>query len=197
MGAHAVLDGYYRESVANFSTSLERFHEFAVQTLLLKEAKSNRLFEGCWKAVSNQSERQLGAFLFLWASNFKSQPRMLSTEDAKFRNAVIHKGKIPSRAEAVDFGNLALKTVRTNMLELQSAFPDVVIEAVSRNLATIQKQADGVRTSTICESTIVSLSAGEAAHHEGDLESHLSALAKRRETASELQAHISGKGAGR
>src|SRR5450759_1525283 len=65
IGAHAILDGYYREAVSSFTSSLERFYEFAIRVFLEKSSKSDDLFQSCWSKVSSQSERQLGAFVFL------------------------------------------------------------------------------------------------------------------------------------
>ncbi len=36
LGAHAILDGYYREAVASFTSSLERFYEFFIKAALFE-----------------------------------------------------------------------------------------------------------------------------------------------------------------
>ena len=34
IGAHAIIDGYYREAVSSFAASLERFYEFSIKAFL-------------------------------------------------------------------------------------------------------------------------------------------------------------------
>ena len=99
LGARAILDGYYREAVSSFTASLERFHEFAVRCLLKRSKISSAKSEEAWKSVSNQSERQLGAFVFVWLTHFGEPPAILTNNDVTFRNAVVHKGRIPTRVE--------------------------------------------------------------------------------------------------
>ena len=97
IGAHAILDGYYRESVSSFTSSLERFYEFAIRVFLDNPSCPDTLVQDCWKLVSRQSERQLGAFIVLWAAAFRTTPDLLSNKDVEFRNEVIHKGTIPTK----------------------------------------------------------------------------------------------------
>ena len=61
IGAFALLDGYYREAVSSFTSSMERFHEFAIRCFLLHDSVPEAQVTAVWSEVSNQSERQLGA----------------------------------------------------------------------------------------------------------------------------------------
>lgn len=63
IGANAIIDGYYREAVSSFSASLERFYEFSVHVLMRHFGKNSQQFKSAWRPISNQSERQLGAFV--------------------------------------------------------------------------------------------------------------------------------------
>lgn len=133
IGAHAILDGYYREAVSSFTSSIERFYEFAIRVMLESTGVSDELYIKTWKEVSNQSERQLGAFIFLWTSYLKENPQLLSTKQASFRNAVIHKGKIPTKEEAIEYGNEVLNLLRPKMQVLQERFPSSVEKIVSHS----------------------------------------------------------------
>lgn len=104
IACNAINDGYYREAVSSFAASLERFYEYAIQVILKSGGTPPDLFKSCWKEVSNQSERQLGAFMFLWAASFSEKPGILDNNWIKFRNKVVHKGGIPSKDEAIEFG---------------------------------------------------------------------------------------------
>ena len=176
IGAHAILDGYYREAVSSFAASLERFYEFAIRVFLNNAGTPENVVTACWKTVSNQSERQLGAFVLIWASKFHAKPKLLEPNQVTFRNEVVHKGKIPSREEALYFGNSALDVLRQNMLQVRDQLPDSVGQVIIQHLRNCQANNSQHHSSTLCASTIVSLSAGDALHHEGDLEHQLGKL---------------------
>ena len=184
IGAHAILDGYYREAISSIASSLERFYEFAIRVFLEQSSKSDDLFQSCWRTVSSQSERQLGAFIFLWASNVGSAPKLLSDKQTAFRNNVIHKGKIPTKEEAIKYGNSVLEALRPKMLIIQNTFAEEVQKIVFYHLRDSRAGADEKKPiSTICSPTIVSLSVGELSHHQGSLEDHLVTLSDRRARA--------------
>jgi len=176
LGAHAILDGYYREAVSSFATSLERFYEFAARVFLQNSAVPSDVAASCWKEVSNQSERQLGAFVFLWASYFHSKPVLLNSNQIAIRNSVVHKGKIPSKDEALSFGNAVLDTLRPCMLQLHGALQDAVQQVVFQSLRTMRASNLEEPSSTMCINTIISLSAGGPSHHQGNLQHHLCEL---------------------
>ncbi len=177
IGAHAILDGYYREAVLSFTSSTERFYEFSIRVFLVKFSGSDKLFQNCWKKVSSQSERQLGAFIFLWATNFNEIPKLLSNRQINFRNDVIHKGKIPSRDEAIKYGNTILGVVRPEMIIMQEKMLNEINEVVFFHLRSSQAGTDqGKQVATMCIPTILSLSVGDKNHHQKTLDQHLASL---------------------
>ena len=93
-GLFALIDGYARESISAFAAAVERFHEFAIRVILRSRHIEPQQIESIWKLVSKQSERQLGAFFFLFLIDGGQSPPELP--DSAFRNDVIHKGAIPS-----------------------------------------------------------------------------------------------------
>jgi hypothetical protein len=188
IGAHAILDGYYRESVSSFAASLERFYEFSIRAFLSNASGSDSLFKICWKLVSSQSERQLGAFIFLWASSFNARPSLLGNAQVSFRNDVVHKGRIPTKEEAIAFGDSVLNVLRTNMLALCEQLPDSVQQVVLYHLRDAQTLGATSPSATMCASTIVSLNAREASHHQGDLSHHLGKLQEWRAVANSVKA---------
>lgn len=176
IGAYAIIDGYYRESVSSFVASLERFYEFSIRVLLAKSSGSDALFQTCWKQISRQSERQMGAFMFLWASYFNAPPALLNDNDISFRNDAIHKGKIPTREEAITFGNTVLNVLRQNMLMLVDKIPDSVKQVTFYHLRNARTPSVTSPPATMSISTIVSLSTGDPSHHQSNLEHHLDRL---------------------
>lgn len=98
-------DTYFRETVANLAASIERFHEYCVNLMLYIGKIEQEYVHSLWKRVSKQSERQYGAFLFLYLNLFKSPPPEMKKINKKlewssFRNNVIHSGYFPSKEEA-------------------------------------------------------------------------------------------------
>ncbi len=185
IGAHAILDGYYREAISSFTSSLERFYEFALRVFLEKASKSDELFQSCWTKVASQSERQVGAFVFLWASNFDESPELLSNTQVSFRNEVIHKGKIPTREEAIRYGNSVLGVLRPKMHEIREHFSEEVSKVTFYHLRDCCSDSDnGKNVATMGISTIVSLTRGDDSHHTKSLEEHLVRLAECRKITS-------------
>ena len=116
----ALVDAYFRESVGSFAAALERYFEFSIATLMLKNGLSTEDFAKTWKSVSRQSERQLGMYIGIYTVNFRHMPNILTDEQAKFRNNVIHKGHFPSPDEVVDFGEAVYKIISAGIRELRS-----------------------------------------------------------------------------
>jgi len=109
---NAVLDGYYRDAVATFSASLERFLEFYIYAICKKNSVGDSPYNSCWEPMKNLSERQYGAFLFTYLLENKSSPPNIEKEKVSeskrdfksFRNNVIHNGYIPNEIQAISFG---------------------------------------------------------------------------------------------
>ena len=128
-GINAIADGYYREAVSSITSSMERYFEFFIKTVLRASQIEFATIDKVWKNVSSQSERQLGAYLMLYTQTFGEEPLLLSSnKEVPFRNSVIHKGYIPTKAEATDFGNSALQIIETSLIKLKNKFPEVTNE---------------------------------------------------------------------
>jgi hypothetical protein len=119
VGMNSLGDGYTRESVSSFASSLERFYEFFIKFQITSSKISPELAEQAWKTVSNQSERQLGAFTYLYLLSLGKLPPELSSSDRGFRNKVIHKGYIPSVDEAMGFGKVVYEHIMAVVSDLE------------------------------------------------------------------------------
>ena len=117
VAVHAIIDGYYREAISSFAASLERYYEFFIK--FISAALPSDVFEEAWKKVSSQSERQLGAYIFTYISFYRSLPDILPHSLITLRNKVIHKGCIPSRVDAVEFGEAVAKIINDGCNLLQ------------------------------------------------------------------------------
>lgn len=139
MGMHAISRGFYREGIANFASSLERFQEFVIKTLCLKSKVEWEDMFNAWKNVAAQSERQLGAFIFLYLQEFKVQPIILKNDEVKLRNKVIHKGKIPTRKQSIEFGQKIMQMICPVIAELKYEYGEFYNDIEVRNMNSLKE----------------------------------------------------------
>jgi hypothetical protein len=122
VGVHALVDGYHREAVSSFAASLERFYEFFCRAALYQQGLDADLLNGAWKHVS-LSERQVGAYVAAYLTAVQEVPILLSTNQVRFRNSVIHRGHIPDAGEAIGYGKAVLDVARPAMGKLKAIAP--------------------------------------------------------------------------
>ena len=177
IGAYAIVDGYYREAVSSFTSSLERFYEFFVKAVLLNKGIDEQVFKKTWKLVASHSERQLGTFIFIYTTEFGTPPTLLSNRKVQFRNEVIHKGKIPTRQEALDYGQAVLDVIRPILKQVKEKYPEGVQKTVFQHLKGCRASEDNKRqVSTMAIRTILSLSITEPDYDDRSLEESLASL---------------------
>jgi uncharacterized protein (DUF2267 family) len=110
-GCLALLDGYPNEAASTIAASLERAYEFFIRVACRVLGIDDAVFADTWKHVAAQSERQLGAFLFLHAALTKS-PFDIKSKLQEFRNKVIHKGHLVRSAEVEHYGQAVFDLIR-------------------------------------------------------------------------------------
>lgn len=164
MAIKAIVDGYYRDAVSSFAGSLERLYEFFVRATCRKHGIDALTFAPAWKEMSNQSERQLGAFIGVHLMETGQPPKLLPQKQTSFRNAVIHKGKFPERDDALRFGQAVLECALPILRLLKSepyssTVQTLVMESIRDRSMSARKE--GMRTSTQCISTFLSLATAE------------------------------------
>lgn len=126
---NAIADGYYREAVSSFTSSMERYFEFFIKVILRASGKEFQTIQRIWKTIASQSERQLGAYIMLYNQTFDHEPKLLSqNNEVPFRNSVIHKGYIPSKEEAINFGDSTMEIIEKSLIKLNAKFPEAVKE---------------------------------------------------------------------
>jgi hypothetical protein len=131
--ANALLEGYTLEAATSLSSAYERFFEFAINVFCKKSNSPKLSFEKTFEQVSKQSERQLGAFLFLHliilGSNYQ-----LSKKIPTLRNKVIHQGYIPTPNEVLRFGELIYQEISSLTNLLNAHLSDEVQQVVTNTL---------------------------------------------------------------
>jgi hypothetical protein len=177
VGACALLDGYYREAVTSFTSSLERFYEFFIRAALVQNEVATADIETIWSHLGKQSERQLGAYIAVFTRECGTTPTLLSRKNVEFRNDVIHRGRIRSRSEAVVYGEAVLSAVRPALSVAKERLPKGVEQLVAQHLIVARKSVKSTSSvATSCMPTILSLSRGEATVADESLEAALTSL---------------------
>ena len=162
LAANAIVDGYYREAVASFASSVERFHEFYIRVVASKNGIVDAQFAEAWKRVSSQSERQLGAYVMVYTMETGQPPPRLTQSKVEFRNDVIHKGVIPSNEKAVEFGDAAIAVIYPVLHQLKTSYSEHVRRVVGQHIADVNRNIhSGVPRATMTIPTIVSLARSE------------------------------------
>ena len=122
-GVFSILDGYYREAITSFAASLERFFEFAIRAIALAHECPHMVESKCWAEIASQSERQLGAYIYLYSIHFKEKPQLLSKKMIELRNSAVHKGNIPPLDKAMSFGEEVLSIVSNGSEQILKYIP--------------------------------------------------------------------------
>lgn len=162
LAANAIIDGYYREAIASFASCLEDFYEFYVNVICIKHNINQNNYRDTWKETRNQSERQLGAYIFVYLLENNERPRLLNSKKVKFRNDVIHKGKIPSKEEAIEYGQEVLDLIVPVLSKLKEEESEHLTEAVSRHIKeTLDKVKGNPHISVMCHATAISIARGK------------------------------------
>jgi hypothetical protein len=154
----AAVDGYCREAVGTFAAALERFQEFALRVCCVKLGMAPGAVEEAWKDVRNASERQYGAFVFVYSATVGKMPATLTSSERAFRNDVVHKGAFCSEAEALAFGNRVRTLVVGAIAELRGPCAQeidaVLIQAMHAASASVP---GGASVNSMSIPTILSL----------------------------------------
>ena len=141
-GLCAINDKYYLEAVLSLTASLERFYEFAIKILSTGNGLSFDDFEKLYKQISNQSERQLGAFLFLYSYVYKQLPELLDNRYVKFRNQVVHKGYLPSEEEVIDYAKEIYKNIKYYYIQLRQNYKGPFLSKVKKTSVVLDSFGD-------------------------------------------------------
>ncbi|WP_347320009.1 hypothetical protein [Rossellomorea sp. RS05] len=144
LGALALIDGYAREAVSSFAASIERFYEFFINVIVHKEGIDPEEFKKTWKNVKNQSERQLGAFYFLYLTVYKEVPPIIKPKLVEFRNNVIHKGYIPTYEETYNYGLEIYNYIKKLLILLRVDYKEEIMMVDVRRRMAIQSQNTSV-----------------------------------------------------
>lgn len=149
-GLMAFLDGYRRESIASLAASQERFHEYCCRVLTLAAGIPPDAWTNAWSLVSHASERQFGAFAFLFLRAFGRVPVLKAKDDGwrTFRNKVIHKGVLPRPQEVVEYARYLYDYMTGIIADLRERHPEAIQNATTEHLWSKMVKAHCAQTRT-------------------------------------------------
>jgi hypothetical protein len=150
----AISDGYFKEAVSSISSSIERLFEYSTKIILEKQGIAAANINICWKNVSSQSERQLGAYIFTYLFEFKMPPPILTSDLVQFRNKVIHKGYFPSYSEVINYGEGILKLMKQILISLQENCSETILKHTEITTIEITRKASLLPGNNIVLSTL-------------------------------------------
>jgi hypothetical protein len=161
IGCLALLDGYHREAVIGFGTSLERFYEFCLKVLLARRDVDREAVGKLWDQLQKQSERQLGAFMATYVAETGKSYSMLTARDITLRNDVTHKGLIPTFKRASEYGATALSIIHRDLSELfprkDDDMPPDLLKAFAMMLGERRAELLGRHAATLSMLSMVKL----------------------------------------
>jgi hypothetical protein len=131
--ANALLEGYTIEAASTLSAAYERFLEYVIKVFCKKSDISKEALDKTFNQVAKQSERQLGAFLFLYLIIFRN-PYKHNQEITTFRNRIIHQGYIPTPEEVIKFGELIYQEIRSIIKILKADLSDEMNQVTMETL---------------------------------------------------------------
>ena len=134
LAVNAIVDNYYREAVASATAAMERYFEFFIKVANAIQGIDIHVFNTDWKHISNMSERQLGAYIFLYSIILKKEAQLLSNSQTAFRNSVIHKGEFPTREKTIEYVNAIYNLILDSLTQLIDLYQEQVKNTYEANL---------------------------------------------------------------
>ena len=179
MAIQAIVDGYYRDAIASFMSTLERLYEFFMEVSFRKRGLDPKNFAVAWKPMSKLSERQIGAFIATYLTETGEAPKLLQQKQTELRNDVIHKGKFPHLKETIRFGQEVVNCANPILDRLRSSeYLSFVQTITTERIVRRSKIAwdAGFKPATQSMNTFLSVSGGDG---QTDVETAVSHFAKR------------------
>lgn len=187
MGLNAIVDGYPREAVSSFTSSLERFNEFYWRVVMAHWQIPKSASEDAWKLVARLSERQLGAFITAALMLTKRPPPVLNqNREVQFRNDVIHNGYVPTDDEAIRFGDSVKIIINDSLEALRCSAQDALVTTYNSLLPELrdsESRSDDDHAGAVNLLTTIDVlhPATDQNGRSGDVRSQLPRIARERE----------------
>ena len=145
-------------------------------------------FKNSWKQVKNQSERQIGAFLFAYLILI-GEAYSINTKMSEFRNKVIHKGYTPTDKEVAEYANYVLFEINKICMILKDKnLWQYVVDTFLRNIDNAIKEADLVDNCTnIAQTSVINLTIGDKLFGKKSFDQAIAEMSLRRITMAKFK----------
>ena len=115
-----------------------------IRTLCIHMGMAYEAIDLTWKQVDRSSERQFGAFVFLYAAHTKTAPELWDNKLTEVRNKVVHKGHFASSAAATTYGEECYERIHAIARVIRDTCPVAWNDEHFRQIRErLVKQADG------------------------------------------------------
>ena len=118
---YSIVNGYYREAVGALAASYESFVRLFIEIVVSARKTDESSSQEAWKKIAKQSERQLGAYIYLHLIEFNSMPLLIPESKTALRNRVIHQGYFPDKDECLAYGRCILASIRNAKSKLHDS----------------------------------------------------------------------------
>lgn len=157
IGTDALMNGYKTEALVSFATSLERFYEWFVKVVCLKNSINYEIIIESWKPISKRTEQQIGAFQIMFLREFNQPSPKLNNNKTFFRNQVVHNGYIPSYDEVLEYGEYVLSFIQDILDKMGNDYKDYYHINFLNQIEILQEKYMDLQTSTVAIPTIIGL----------------------------------------
>jgi hypothetical protein len=151
-GMIALTEDFTREAVSDFVSARERFYQTYIRVVSIAKKIPEDLSASLWSKHLNRSERQFGAFAWLYLLENKSVYKDWDNIKIKFRNDVIHDGYFPTIEEARKFGKSTYEALWALVKNLWDLYPDALNEY--KRLLNSEKQVKVVKQNMLKDGKI-------------------------------------------
>lgn len=109
MGANALLEGHYFESVGCFIASVERFREWKIKFIWYLNGIDEKKSDDLWKKhFKNFSERQLGAFSAIFFDHFNEPPLIFDDNQKNLETMFYTRESFSLKMKHINWENMFL-----------------------------------------------------------------------------------------
>ncbi len=118
---HSIVNGSYRDAIGAFAACQESFMRLFIEIVISAKGIEESLCLEAWKRIARQSERQLGAYIYLYLIEFNKMPFLIPESQVAIHNKAIHQGYFPSKEECLTYGRYILASIRDTIASLHES----------------------------------------------------------------------------
>lgn len=121
---HSLCNSEYESSYMFFYNTLENFYELVIKLFCRELTKNNEFID--YELLNNikRSEQRLGAFKLVYYIIGGENIKLLTDNDVRIRNDIVHNGKFIDRDSCLKFGNKVLGIINEIISKVNKKYPN-------------------------------------------------------------------------